>query len=73
LLRDSTEFRVVGPDRQVFARWSEPSFDELVARIEYAYAHRDELKAISRDAGESMGRLTWRAMADALMRILQRS
>jgi glycosyltransferase involved in cell wall biosynthesis len=73
LLRENSEFRVVGADQQPFARWSEPSFDELVARIEYAYAQRDELKAIARGAGESMRRFTWRAMAEALMRILQRT
>jgi glycosyltransferase involved in cell wall biosynthesis len=73
LLRANSEFRVIGADQQPFARWSEPSFDELVARIEYAYAHRDELKAIARGAGESMRRFTWRAMAEALMRILQRT
>ena len=72
LLRENAEFRIVGADQQPFARWSEPSFDELVARIEYAYSHREGLKAIGRKAGASMHRFTWQAMAETLLRILKR-
>ena len=72
LLKENAEFRIVGADQQPFACWAEPSFDELIARIEYAYAHRDELKAIGRKAGDSMRRFSWRAMAKALIGILQR-
>jgi glycosyltransferase involved in cell wall biosynthesis len=73
LLTENSEFRIVGPDQQPFARWSEPSLDELVARIEYAYSHRDELKGVARRAGESMRRFSWRAMAETLLRILARA
>ena len=72
LLRENGEFCIVGADRQPFARWCEPSVEELVARIEYAYAHRDEMKVIARKAGETMRRFTWRHMAETLMRILER-
>jgi glycosyltransferase involved in cell wall biosynthesis len=73
LLREMSAFCIVGADRKPFARWVEPSLDELVSRIEYAYAHRGELKGIGRKAAERMRALTWRAMAEALIRILARA
>ena len=72
LLREMSEFRIVGADRKPFARWSEPSLDELVSRIEYAYSHREGLKAIGRKAAASMQGFTWQAMAEALLRTLNR-
>lgn len=71
LLKENSEFRIVGSDGQPFARWREPSIDELVAKIEYAYSHRDQMKAIAREAGESMRRFTWRHTAETLLRILR--
>ena len=72
LLREMSEFRIVGADRKPFARWAEPSLDELVSRIEYAYSHREGLKAIGRKAAASMQGFTWQAMAEALLRTLNR-
>jgi glycosyltransferase involved in cell wall biosynthesis len=53
--------------RCVVARWEEPSLDEIVAKIEYAYHHRDEIRGIGRRAGERMKSFTWRQSAQSLM------
>jgi glycosyltransferase involved in cell wall biosynthesis len=73
LLKENAEFRIVGADRRPIARWREPSIDELVAKIEYAYSHRNEIKATGKAAGEAMRRFTWRDTAETLLRILQRA
>jgi glycosyltransferase involved in cell wall biosynthesis len=73
LLKDTVDYCMVGTDGQLVARWRDPSIDELVAKIEYAYLHRNEMKAIGDAAGESMRRFTWRSTAEALLRILQRA
>jgi glycosyltransferase involved in cell wall biosynthesis len=73
LLNELNDFRLAGAGGGLIARWSEPSVDELISKIEYAYWHRDEMKAIGRKAGASLRRFTWRSTAETLLRILQRA
>jgi len=49
------------------ADWSEPSIDEILEKLEYAYSHRAEIKQIGRQGGEHMKNLTWRHMAQSLL------
>jgi len=44
-------------------RWNEPSLDETIERLEWAYNHRDDLNRIGRQAGQDMSKLTWRKAA----------
>jgi glycosyltransferase involved in cell wall biosynthesis len=67
LLKDLHNCHIMGPERRLIARWQEPSLDELIAQIEYAYHHRDALRAIGRKAGESLRRFTWRQSARDLV------
>jgi glycosyltransferase involved in cell wall biosynthesis len=52
------------------ALWEEPNLDELVAKLDWAYHHRDQLRATGYRAGEDMGQRTWertgRMFADVL-------
>jgi glycosyltransferase involved in cell wall biosynthesis len=70
LLRQLKDYTIVGPDRRLIARWQEPSVDELVSQISYAYLHRNEIRAIGRTAGEDMKRFTWKDSALRLRRFL---
>jgi glycosyltransferase involved in cell wall biosynthesis len=67
LLKDLKDYHIAGPDRQLFARWQEPSLDELIARIEWAYHHRDETRRLGRNAGDDLKRFTWEACARRLL------
>jgi glycosyltransferase involved in cell wall biosynthesis len=44
-------------------RWEEPELDEIVASLEWAYGHRDELKAIGHTAGRDLAQNTWEKAA----------
>jgi glycosyltransferase involved in cell wall biosynthesis len=70
LLNELSDFRIVGAHNRLIARWQEPSIDELVARLEWAYHHRDALRALGRSAGEDMKRFTWEASARCLLNII---
>ena len=48
--------------------WGESDVDEIVAALEFAYAHRDEARAIGRRGREAIveRQRTWEAHAGAL-------
>ncbi len=46
------------------AEWIEPSVDELVALVEHAYHHRQELRRIGLNGATDVGRFTWAAAAE---------
>ena len=70
LLKNLTNYTIAGPNREAIARWQEPSVDELVAQIEFAYHHRQEAGKRGQKAGEDMKRFTWRHSAEQLLVIL---
>ena len=70
LLNELNEFRVVGRDNRLIARWQEPSIDELIAQIEWAYHHRDAIRRLGRKAGEDLSVYTWEAVARRLLGII---
>jgi glycosyltransferase involved in cell wall biosynthesis len=55
---------------ELVARWSEPDFEEIVERLEWAYRNRDGLARYGERAGRDMERFTWQATADAFHRLL---
>jgi glycosyltransferase involved in cell wall biosynthesis len=71
LLNDLRDISITGPDNQLIARWQEPSLDELVARIEYAYHHRQEIKQIGIKAGQDLQKFSWGHTAQHLLDILK--
>jgi glycosyltransferase involved in cell wall biosynthesis len=48
------------------ARWVEPSLDEIIASIEYAYAHREEAQARGRTAAADMKQWPWERAAETI-------
>lgn len=45
------------------ARWSDPDLDETIAKLEWAYLHRDALDALAHQAGQDLSRITWKETA----------
>jgi glycosyltransferase involved in cell wall biosynthesis len=71
LLNELRDISITGPDNQLIARWQEPSLDELVARIEYAYHHREEIKKIGMKAGQDLQKFTWEHTAQQLLDLIK--
>lgn len=65
-----TPFKLV-KDNKLFADWEEPSLDEIVANLEWAYFHRDELNNIGLRAGIDMQKFTWEESAKTLVDYLK--
>jgi glycosyltransferase involved in cell wall biosynthesis len=55
------------------ARWDDPDLDEVVAALEFAYQNRDRLAPLARQAGDDLGRFTWRSTAEQFHKLLSRS
>ena len=70
LLKSMQDQNIMDGNKNLIARWQEPSLDELVAKLEYAYHHRDEIKSIGYKAGEDMQGFTWRESAQQLLEIM---
>ena len=71
LLNELRDISISGPDNQLIARWQEPSLDELVARIEYAYHHREEIKKTGIKAGQDLQKFTWEHTAQQLLDLVK--
>jgi glycosyltransferase involved in cell wall biosynthesis len=56
---------------QVTAVWDEPSLDETVEKLEFAYHNRNALKDLARQAGEDLSRMTWKQTAQNFHNILK--
>jgi glycosyltransferase involved in cell wall biosynthesis len=70
LLNELSALNLVGSDKKLIARWREPSVDELVAQIEYAYHHRDEIRKLGANAGRDLQKFTWEQSAQQLLDFL---
>jgi glycosyltransferase involved in cell wall biosynthesis len=65
------DLTVVDPQGNTVCRWQEPSLDELLAQLEYAYGHRAAIAAIGHRAGETMKKFTWKHAAERLAGFIQ--
>ena len=54
------------------AVWDDPQLDELIARLDWAYHHRDQARAIGTEAGAFMAPLTWERTARQFYDVLNR-
>jgi glycosyltransferase involved in cell wall biosynthesis len=53
----------VAQDEEIVAVWDEANLDEILAQLEWAYAHREALQTLGAVAGKSMESYTWQATA----------
>lgn len=70
LLNQFKEIKIQNNEGALVARWQDPSLDELVACLEYAYHHRDELQKTGRRAGEDLKHFTWKRSGEHLATII---
>ncbi len=52
------------------ARWPEPDLDDVIDKLEWAYQHRDKLRALGQRACETLARFTWRKTAETFLGII---
>ena len=64
------EFKLFGEDKSLTADWEEPDLDEIIAKLEYAYFNRDEIKQTGKNAGEFMKKYTWENTAETLIKYI---
>ncbi len=64
------EFKLYDNDKHLVADWEEPDIDEIVAKLEYAYFNRDEVKKVGKNAGEFMRCYTWKDTAESLLKFV---
>ena len=67
LLRHLRELNIGGPDNEVAARWIEPSVEEVVAQIEFAYQNRTVTEELGRQAAADMKEWTWERAARTIL------
>jgi glycosyltransferase involved in cell wall biosynthesis len=51
---------------ELIATWSDPSLEETIDRMEWAYQHREELRLLGAQAARDMVQLSWRRLCLAL-------
>jgi len=66
-LRRLQELKINGPDKTVAARWVEPTVDEIVGQIEFAYLNRAAAAELGRQAAEDMKHWTWGRAARTIL------
>jgi glycosyltransferase involved in cell wall biosynthesis len=69
-LVEMENFNLVGSDGALVGRWQDPSLDELVAQLEYAYHHREDIRRIGSKAGEDLKQFTWKHSARQLIQLM---
>ncbi len=70
LLNDLRDIHLKDSRGNLAARWQEPNLDEIVAQLEYAYHHRNEISRLGRKAGEDLKKFTWKHTAKRLLQII---
>ena len=71
LLNQLSPFNVTDAKGELIARWQEPSLDEIVAQLEFAYHHRRHIRQIGLQAGSDLKQFTWALSARRLLEIME--
>jgi glycosyltransferase involved in cell wall biosynthesis len=53
------------------AVWEEPSLDETIEKLEWAYNNRDSIKEIGNKAGDDLSKMTWGKTAQCFFELLK--
>lgn len=70
VLKDLSDFYVRDAGGTLIARWEEPSLDELIAQLEYAYHNRSAIQEVGCRAGHDLMRFTWQQSAGRLIDLI---
>lgn len=69
LIEDMEPISIYDDDKEI-ASWFEPSLDETIAKLEWAYQNRSILPQIGNIAGQDMAKATWRKTAQDFYHVL---
>lgn len=72
LLHQLKDINISDAEGRLIGRWQDPSLEELVAQIEYAYHHREAIRLKAQKAGSDLQRFTWRHCAERLVEIIEK-
>ena len=67
LMRKLRPLNIVGSNQELVASWVEPSLDEIIAQIEFAYHHREKAAALGQQAAADMQGWTWTRAAKTIL------
>jgi glycosyltransferase involved in cell wall biosynthesis/Flp pilus assembly protein TadD len=67
LLKSLQPLAIHDKSGQLVGRWVEPSLDEILASVEYAYEHRAEAQARGEAAAEDMKQWPWKRAAQTII------
>lgn len=56
---------------QLASVWAEPSVEDTISKLEWAYQNRELLAPLARQAAEDMRQFTWRKAAEQFLQLLQ--
>lgn len=71
LLDKLSPYPVYDGNKALWADWEEPSVDQLVEQIEYAYHNREIIAQLGAQAGQDMLRFTWSETAKSLVHSIE--
>ncbi len=71
LIRYMKSLIIRGECKPVIAIWDDPDLEEVIAHLEWAYQHRNDLKNLAAQAGRDMRKLTWERTAMQFYQILE--
>ena len=67
LLRRLQPLNIKGPNGVMAARWLEPTLDEIISQLEFAYLNRSKAEELGRQAAEDMKQWTWERAAKTIL------
>ncbi|MCU7495311.1 MAG: tetratricopeptide repeat protein [Ignavibacteria bacterium] len=70
-LKALAEYKILEQANGLLTVWEEPSLDEVIAAVEYAYHHRDEIRQRGMRAAELMKAFTWKHTAEKIVQLLK--
>lgn len=68
LLKQMKEFKLFDSENWMFADWEEPSLDEIIEKIEFAYHNRETIKKIGMEGAQSMKKFAWSKTAENIIK-----
>lgn len=69
-LNNLRELPIADEAGEEIAVWNEPSLDDLVDRLEYAYFNRTAIQKIGINASEDLRKMTWASTAKRLLKLI---
>ena len=67
-LKDLQDIEVEDPELQIMGRWQQPTVDDLIASIEFAYSNREVMAQKGSRAGQDLSAFTWARTADIFLK-----